>query len=100
MISMVVYGFFFLLTLYVVPRAMIEVRISEAGLDVRLALGRRASIPWEEIASFEPSGGLVGGSRLRTKSGSSLTLDSSLPGYASLIALIQAHLDTRQQSGT
>ncbi len=100
LIGLIMWGFAFILTLYVVLRTPTEVRVAEAGLELRLALGRRISIPWEDIVSLEPRTRLGRGARLLAKSGFSFSLDSSLPGYASLIALIQAHLDARQQGRT
>lgn len=95
--SLIVYGFFFILTLYVLRRTLTEVRVSDAGLDVRLPMGRRVSISWGDIVTLQSARGLSRGSRLVARSGFSLFLDNSLPGYASLIALIQLHLDARQQ---
>jgi hypothetical protein len=95
--SLILYGFFFILTLYVLPRTLTKIRVSDAGLDVRLPMGRCVSILWEDIVTLQSARGLNRGSRLVARSGFSVFLDNSLPGYASLIALIQAHLDVRQQ---
>jgi hypothetical protein len=95
--STIVYGFFFILTLYVLPRALREIWVSEAGLEVRPALGRRVSIPWQNIVSLELRKRLSRGARLIAKSGFSISLDGSLPDYDSLIAVIQARLQAARQ---
>lgn len=92
---LLVFGGALLLGLYLAPNVLRTIRATETGIEVHSMTGRRSVIRWDEITTMEPSRFHRHGIRVKTQSGVSLYLDDSLPGYATLTALIRS----RQRSG-
>lgn len=90
--EMIVFGFFFLLNLYVLARLVGEIRVSNHGLDVRMVSGRLTSIGWHEIGHLRISP-RRDRFRVEAKTGFAFAIESSLPGYPRLLRLIEQRLE-------
>jgi hypothetical protein len=90
----IVFGFFFILNLYVVARLVGEIRVSNHGLDVQMVSGYSTSIAWDEIVRLRISP-RRDRFRLQANSGFIFSVESSLPGFSRLLRLIGERLEQR-----
>lgn len=91
-------GLGLILILYVLTCLVCEVRVSDEGLEARMASGRSIAIGWHEIARFRPIPHRDG-FRIETKSGRGFSLENSFPGYERLLHLIEQRLQHRDPLG-
>lgn len=98
-VGFVLFGLLALICQLVMPRFAGEIRVSNERLDVRMIWGPPISIAWHEIARLQVRSRRGSRLRVETRSGIGFSVDSSLPGYAQLLSLIEKRSVPRDRAG-